>query len=139
MLKKIFVVLIIGIVVFVVARQFGSKTTSKKPSVDITNKENSQQNKKPILGIHYRMIDKKTADQNSLIEGAYITQIVKDTPAEKNNLQEEDIITKVDNIKINSGDKEFLSQLISKKKLGDQIDIEIWRNKEIKNILITLD
>ena len=102
---------------------------------DVVNKVTN----KPIIGVHYKMIDKQSALENKLVEGAYITQIIPNSPAEKANLYGEDIITKVDNIKISGEDREFLSQLIAKKKSGDQINLEIWRNKEIKNILVTLD
>lgn len=89
-----------------------------------------------LLGIRYRMLDKQTADQNNLVEGAYITQIIKESPAEKADLQEEDIITEVDGNKIGGGDEQILINLITLKKPGEKVDLKIWRSNEIKEISV---
>lgn len=93
----------------------------------------------PYIGIRYKLIDKQTAVLNELVEGAYIVQVVQGSPAEKSGLQEEDIIIEFDGKKIGGGDEQTLTKLISGKKPGEIVNLKIWRNKEIKNISVTLE
>lgn len=93
----------------------------------------------PYIGIRYKMIDKQTAILNEVVEGAYIVQIIQGSPAEKSGLQEEDIITEFDGKKISGGDEQTLTKLISEKKPGERVNLKIWRNKEVKNISVTLE
>jgi len=93
---------------------------------------------KPLIGIYYRMIDKQTAAQNKLVEGAYITQIIKGSPAEKADLREEDIIFQLDDKKISGGELQIVTKLIAEKKPGDTVNLKIWRNKKLIDIPVTL-
>ncbi|MFA6016623.1 MAG: PDZ domain-containing protein [Patescibacteria group bacterium] len=146
-MKKLLIALLIIIIIIVVAQRFGlltyfspnptpsiEKRVTNEPTVDI-----SQVSNPPIIGIHYRMIDAQTALQNKLVEGAYITQIIQGSPVEKANLQEEDIITEVDGNKIGGADKQTLINLVSVKRSGEKINLKIWRNKEIKTVIISLN
>ncbi|EKE14417.1 MAG: hypothetical protein ACD_12C00517G0001 [uncultured bacterium] len=85
------------------------------------------------------MIDKQTAGQNGLAEGTYVTQVIKGSLAEKADIREEDIITEIDGRIIAGLDEQSVYNLISTLKSGTKINLKIWRNKEIKNIFITLD
>jgi len=113
----------------------------------VTNKERAIINdvvkkvtNKVIIGIHYRIIDKQTASQNNIVEGAYITQVIKGSPAEKADLREEDIITQFDDRKISGTDElKILTNLITNKKPGDKVNLKIWRNKKIMDVSIVLD
>jgi len=146
-MKKLLIALVTIIIVIIVAQKFGlltyfspnpkpvlEKQVINEPTPDILQASNP-----PIIGIHYRMIDAQTALQNKLVEGAYITQIIQGSPAEKANFQEEDIITEVDGNKIGGADKQTLINLVSGKKPGEVVNLKIWRNKEIKTIFITLN
>jgi S1-C subfamily serine protease len=146
-MKKLLLLIVILVIITIISQKFGlltnfpndSKPTTEKQLINIPSVNISQTIIRPIIGIHYRMIDKLTADQNNLVEGAYITQIIKRSPAEKANLQEEDIIIEFDGIKISSTDKETLNKLMAGKKPGERIVLKIWRNKEIKTIFVTLE
>jgi len=93
---------------------------------------------KPYIGIRYKMIDKQTAIMNDVVEGAYIIEVAQGSPAEKAGLQLEDIITEFDGKNV-KGDDQSLAKLILNKKIGETVKLKIWRNKETKEILITLE
>lgn len=87
----------------------------------------------PFLGIQYQMIDKKTAILHDIIEGAYVIEVIDDSPASKADIQEEDIITEIDGTKIKGADQEELGEIIFNKKVGDTIKIKIWRPRVQKS------
>lgn len=94
---------------------------------------------KPFLGVRYQMIDKQTAILNGVVEGAYIIEVVKNSPAEKAGLQEEDIITEFDGKKITSDDTQNLAKLILEKKVGDKVTLKIFRDKKIITKTVVLE
>jgi S1-C subfamily serine protease len=108
---------------------------------DLLNTFNQQGGKfeRPYLGIRYKAIDQKTAIMNELVEGAYVTEVLDNSPAQKAGIQEEDIITQFDGQKIKGEDDQSLAKMVLKKKVGDQVEIKLWRNKEIKTFKITLE
>lgn len=83
---------------------------------------------RPFLGVRYKMIAKDLALLNDVPEGAYIVDIIPDSPAEKAGLQKSDIITKIDNKKIKESNG--LAKIIQTKKIGDKVDLEVWRDGE---------
>ncbi len=91
---------------------------------------------RPFLGVKYQMIPKQTAVLNDIPEGAYIREVVKDSPAEKAGIQTEDIITKFDGAKLT--DTSDLAKAISKKKVGDTMILTVWRDEKEKEIKVTL-
>ncbi|GAB4219982.1 MAG: trypsin-like peptidase domain-containing protein [Candidatus Microgenomates bacterium] len=94
---------------------------------------------RPFLGVRYKMIDKQTAILNDVVEGAYVIEVVTNSPAQKAGIQEEDIIIEFDGKKIDTNDDQGLAKLIIDKKVGQTITLKIWRNKEIKIINVTLE
>lgn len=146
-MKKLLLALLVIIAVAVVVQKFGlinyfsnnpSKPLTEKKSTDTLPVRISPAINRPLIGVYYRMIDKQTANQNKLVEGAYITQIIKGSPAEKSNLREEDIIIQLDDNKISGNESQIISKLIDDKKQGDKVNLKIWRNKEILTIIVTL-
>ncbi|MEK9143222.1 MAG: trypsin-like peptidase domain-containing protein [Patescibacteria group bacterium] len=91
---------------------------------------------RPFLGVKYQMIPKQTAVLNDIPEGAYIREVVKDSPAEKAGIQTEDIITKFDGAKLT--DTSDLAKAISKKKVGDTMTLIVWRDEKEKEVKVTL-
>ena len=98
----------------------------------------TKENNRTYLGIRYKMIDKQTAKLNKISEGAYITQVIDNSPAYKFGLSEEDIIIEVNCKKIGGSDEQTLVELIRQKKLGERVSLKIWRNKRIMDISVTL-
>lgn len=92
---------------------------------------------RPFLGVQYQMISSRAAILNDVPEGAYVVEVVSGSPAESADLRVDDIITKFDGVDVRE-DGEALSDLISGKKPGDNVEIEIWRAEETLTLSATL-
>jgi serine protease Do len=93
---------------------------------------------RPFMGIEPRMIDRKTAIMNDLVEGAYVVRVVEGSPAEKAGIQEEDVITKIDGVKVVTSDDQSITRMLLDKKIGQTIQVTLWRNGEEKTVSVTL-
>ncbi len=91
---------------------------------------------KAFLGVQYQMIQMQTAIINNVPRGAYITDIVQGSGADKAGVKVGDIITKADDKSIS--DTNILAQIISTKKSGDTIKLTIWRDSQTFDITATL-
>jgi len=100
------------------------KTTGKFPA-------------KAYLGVGYQVISQQIALLNQVPQGMYVVNVVSDSPAEKAGIQVGDIIFKIDGNAVGDN-SEALSTIISGKKPGDAILLDIWRNGETKNVNVTL-
>jgi S1-C subfamily serine protease len=92
---------------------------------------------KPYLGVEYQMISQQSALLNEVPQGAYIQNVVTGSPAEKAGLQVEDIIVKIDGTELKDQEN-GLAGVISGKKPGQTISLEVWRNGETKTVQATL-
>ncbi len=99
------------------------KTTGKFPA-------------KAYLGVEYKMLSQQVALLNQVPQGAYVVSLVANSPAEKAGVEEGDIIFKIDGQ--NLTDKNDLSKVISGKKVGDTLSLDIWRDSEEIDIKATL-
>lgn len=82
---------------------------------------------RPFLGVRYFMVSKEAALANGVPQGAYVQEVVPGSPADKAGVQLEDIITKF-NSEIVQGSENALAALINRHKVGDSVEIEVWRN-----------
>jgi len=89
------------------------------------------------LGVQYKMISRDLAVMNEIPEGAYVVEVIKDSPAEKAGLKLGDIMTKIDGVKITDNDG-GLASVVSHKKVGDKISVEFWRNDKTQTIKVAL-
>lgn len=94
---------------------------------------------RPYVGVRYKMVDKQTAILNNVVEGAYVTEVLEDSPAQKAGLEAEDIITEFDGTKVKGDDEQTLAKMILQKKMGDSVQIKYWRNKEVKTTSLTVE
>jgi serine protease Do len=95
----------------------------------INNFNQTGQFSRPFLGIRYQMISREAALMNEVPEGAYVAEVVADSPAEKAGIKAGDIITYLDGQKL--ADVEGgLATIVAKKKVGDSISITLWRDGE---------
>lgn len=92
---------------------------------------------RPLLGVQYQMISQQSALANEVPQGAYIIEVVPDSSASDAGLQANDIITKFDGVELNSDGVE-LAELINRKKIGDQVEVEYWRDDERTTVTVTL-
>lgn len=93
--------------------------------------------KKAYLGVQYQMVSQQAAVLNNIPQGAYVVEVMDGSPAESAGIKVDDIITKLDGESV-SEKKGGLAKLIAKKKAGDQVNLEIWRDGEIINLRVTL-
>lgn len=105
-----------------------------KDSLDNFNK--TGQFERPLLGVRYQMITEQAALANEVPQGAYVVAIVEGSTAAEIGLQNGDIVTKIDGVAIRG--KDTLAKLMSKKKVGDSMNITYWREKEEKTVTVTL-
>lgn len=90
-----------------------------------------------FLGVSYRMISQDLALLNDVPQGAYVVEVVADSPADKAGIEKGDIITKFDGQKItekNGG----LAKLIAGKKIGDMVKLTVWRDEKEQDFEVTL-
>lgn len=92
---------------------------------------------RPFLGIRYQLITRDLAILNKVPQGAYVQEIVEDSPAENAGIEPGDIITRIDNQDINTDSK--VAEIIQKKKIGDSVIVEIWRDGSTKSLTAKLE
>jgi len=93
---------------------------------------------RPFLGVRYQMIDRQTALLNEVVEGAYVVEVVENSPAEKAGIEVEDIIIEFDGKRVKGNKENSLANLILEKKVGQTVTLKVWRNGEIKTLTATL-
>ena len=93
---------------------------------------------RPFLGVRYQMIDRQTALLNDVVEGAYVVEVVENSPAEKAGIEIEDIIIEFAGNKVKDNKKNSLANLILERKVGETVSLKVWRNGEIKTLNVTL-
>ena len=100
-------------------------------------KEQGKFTPKAFLGVRYQMIGLQTAILNKVPQGAYVVEVIEGSPADEAGLIEDDIIVKVNEEEITEK-KGGLAKVISSKKPGDKMEMEIWRDEETLEISATL-
>lgn len=108
---------------------------------DLIEKFNKQGGnfERPYIGVRYKMIDRQSAILNDLVEGAYVIEIIDSSPAQKADIKEEDIIMEIDGKKVRGEDDQELARMILDKKVGDTVDLKIWRNGSTLTKTLTLE
>lgn len=68
--------------------------------------------------------------------GALVTEVIEDTPAEEAGLEAGDVILSVDGEAVDlSSDLPFM---IGRRKSGDEVDLEVWRDRDEIDVEVTL-
>ena len=109
-----------------------------KDLIDKFNK-NGGSFERPYIGVRYKIIDRQTAVLNSLVEGAYVIEVIENSPASKAQIQDEDVIIDFDGKKVNGNDDQGLAKQILEKKVGESVKLKIWRNGETLEKTLTLE
>ncbi len=91
---------------------------------------------RPFLGISYRFISKDVAIMNEVPQGVYIQNVVADSSADKAGIEVGDIVTKVDGQTVDSEAR--ISQAISSKKIGDNLNLTVWNDGKERSVTATL-
>ena len=87
--------------------------------------------------MRYQLISKEQGILNNVPAGAYVVEVVKDSSADKAGIEKGDIITKFDGKEM-MDDKSGLAGMLGKKKIGDKVEVEVYRDKETKKIQVEL-
>lgn len=101
----------------------------------LSNFNETGQFNRPYMGVRYKTITKDIAILNDVPEGAYIMEVIADSPAEKAGIEEEDIITKIDSVRL-SGEEE-LSKVIAKRKVGETVTVTLYRETAQRTVTLT--
>ncbi len=104
----------------------------------LKNFNSTGQFERPYIGIRYSMIQKSTAILNNVPQGAYVVNVVSGSPADQAGIQADDIVTKIDSTAINTDNGHDLATIISQKKVGQTVQVEIWRSGKTKTLSVTL-
>ena len=70
-------------------------------------------------------------------QGAYIVELVTDSPADKAGVKENDIIVKIGGQQLDEDNG--LTEVIAKKKVGDEVSLEIYRDGEELKLKVKLE
>ncbi len=108
-----------------------------KNTLDQFYKDGGEFKKRPYIGVKYKFVNRSLAIMNEIPEGAYIQEVITDSPAEKAGLEEGDIVVKVNGEKLTENND--LSKVITKKKVGEKVNLEVWRDKTTKTLSATLE
>lgn len=92
---------------------------------------------RPFLGVRYQLIPTETALMNNVPAGALVREVVAGSPAQKAGISQGDIIVKADGQQITSVEG-GLAGLINSKKIGDTINVELFRDGETLQSTVVL-
>ncbi len=92
---------------------------------------------RPFLGIRYQLISRQSALLNEVPQGAYVTEVVANSPAEKAGVGAGDIITHIDGGRLD--EEETVAKIINQKKVGSELELKIWRDGEEKTLKVKLE
>lgn len=91
---------------------------------------------RPYIGIGGVDLDEVNAKHYNLPTGIYIQEINSDGPASSSDLKSGDVITAIDGTQVKTMDE--LNEIKNKKKIGDEVTLDVYRNGETKQVKITL-
>ncbi len=86
---------------------------------------------RPFLGVEYRIITPEIAEIRSLPVGAYVENVVSDSPASRAGIRQGDIITRINSIRLDDEDN-TLAKVIARQDVNRNITIVLDReNREV--------
>ncbi|MFC1653284.1 S1C family serine protease [Patescibacteria group bacterium] len=91
---------------------------------------------RPFLGVRYRIIPEETAILNNVPKGAFIVEVVEGGAAADAGIVQGDIVMKFDGVVVS--EEQGLAEMINKKKIGDVVEIEYYRDGETKKVEVEL-
>lgn len=98
----------------------------------ITNKKVAR----PYIGISGVAIDETDAKRYNLVVGVYVQSVEIKSPAELAGIKQGDVICEVNNTKVTSVSE--INVIKNKLKVGDKLTIKLYRDKEYKEVTVTL-
>ncbi|HLD11676.1 MAG TPA: trypsin-like peptidase domain-containing protein [Patescibacteria group bacterium] len=83
---------------------------------------------RPYLGVRYQQLTLQQAVAYEFPEGAFLHDVISDSPAEKAGLKQGDVVTEIDGKKLT--EEQSISQIVEGKKVGDTITLSVFRKGE---------
>jgi S1-C subfamily serine protease len=77
-----------------------------------------------FIGVEHTMLDATIAHANDVPQGAYVRRVVLGSPADKGGIKKGDIITKIDDRKIDFSLRTTLNQYFE---IGQKVKVEVYR------------
>lgn len=102
----------------------------------ITNFNETGQFDRSMLGVSYSIISEQAALVNEVPQGAYVIEVVPDSSADLAGIKPGDIIVEFDGQKL--GEEHELAQLINQQKVGDKVEVRLWKDNEFQNLEILM-
>lgn len=103
----------------------------------LTNFNQTGQFDRAFFGVQYQMITKDQGILNNIPAGAYVRQVVAGSSAESAGIKVGDVITKFDGKRV-ADQENGLSALVSTKKIGDKVEVEVWRDEKTEKVTVEL-
>lgn len=91
----------------------------------ISDIENGVARTRGYLGVRYQMIDERLANLRDLVEGAFIEEVIADSPAAKSGVRAGDIVTAINDTPLTIAND--LRSVIIKHKAGETVTLHVWR------------
>lgn len=91
------------------------------------------------LGVAYRIVSKQSAILNEVPQGAWVEEVVIDSPADKAGVEKGDIIMEIDGVKLSEEKETSLATIINRHKIGDEIELRVWRGEGEKVFRVKLE
>lgn len=103
----------------------------------IENFNNTGRFTRPYLGVSYTLISERSALLNDVPQGAYVQSVINGSAAQEAGIEVNDIITEIDGQKI-SDSQESLAVILSQKRVGETIRINVFRDGQNLTLNATL-
>lgn len=94
--------------------------------------------KRGWLGVVIQQVTKDIAEVNKLekAEGALVSNVGENSPADKGGIKTGDIILEFDGKKVNSN--RALQKIVADTKIGKRVTVKVWRNEKLISKKVTL-
>ena len=94
--------------------------------------------KRGWLGVNIQTVTEEIAEGLGLDDpsGALVARVIEEGPAQKAGIQAGDVILKFDEKKI--GEMRELPRIVAETKVGANVEVEVWRKGEIKELTVAL-
>lgn len=92
---------------------------------------------RPFFGVRYQMISKEQGILNGVPAGGYVVEVVKGSSADGAGIKKGDIIVSFDGKKLVDVEN-GLAELLGKKKIGDKVEVEVWRDEKTEKMSVEL-
>lgn len=92
---------------------------------------------RPYMGIAYRIITEDLANVRRLPQGAFVTRVLPDSPADKAGLERGDIIVMVNDKQVNPDNS--ISRIVNDSKVGEELTVLVDRGGEEIELVVVLE